>query len=1555
MMPVHCDGLTVSVRSSVFPNHAGSFQVPIGSTVLEILESCRIDSELWSGVTFEIDGYVVPREAWASCRPKPGHILTVSIVPQGPDFGVDDLRTLGVIGVSLFGQILPSILGIGGVWGGVIRTITQLLGFYALFTFIKPPSQAGEVETYSITGTRNRFAQYAPIPRVYGRMRIFPPMCAVPITELYDGSRQRAKVLLCCGYKPLRLSEIKVGELDLADFISTESGVQSGILHYTETGWDDFDPPPTDPVELYSGARDVEERSIDRKLGYASTWTRQVIETQNGEYVGTYTRPHAEVASFTTQSDVTEIGVDLVFPQGLYRRSGESIRGERVDIECRYRPVGGGDTAWINVVPVWDPRIQNEAVDDFISDDTFARIAQLQEIIDTTVTVLHGIAGGQRLAAIGLKLWLRGQMGRVQFYLQTRLADEDLTGPQRMTLNDTYESIMRLSEELNNSADALDTNADNLGDFNDALSGLVLVLHAIDNYVTIQRYIAQGYGPDLNTLPRFWRWVINKWNLTRLFGAPPTGAFAIFNEAAFPGTYRRGFHWYVPPGRYEVQVRRVTPEVTDANVFNTVHLDRWRSFRNTPPVSAAMRERVALLALQMDASEKLNGQADQVNCIAEAPLYWHDGTEWRGPALVDDDGNTVSRNPAWIYCDILRGTATTEPISEDRLDLDTIRAFAAHCNEQGFTFDGVFDRQITEERAMQDVLSVAFASPHIRDGKFSVVWDRLQSLPVAVISPRNSRNLRASRTLEPRPQALRVRFLNADAGYVSDETTVYMDGYGVPGTEKAFRGLFNGGNDAIALPFTMTTIDAVIDTVLGGVVDAAEWMWNPETNAITRTDTNAWADGSLRFEVRARYMPAAPTRIETLDLVGVVDTQDVDSTHHTGLAHRHGRYALAVAKLRRDVYQVDQDWEQLVAERGDLVLLQHDVLLVGLGVGRITAITMDGDNVESITLDETITMEADKNYQVNVRTASGAVLTGAIVTDAGSHMTVTFFPTLDPGDEAVVLGDLVIWGESGRVSTECLVTRKSHKDELAATLELIEYQRAIHYSADFAIPEYDPNITIPPRTDLQRPAPPEILAIATDESVLVRDAYGELQSQIVLSLRHSNAVGIKPVVAMHAQYRMTSEGAIFYAPHAPYYVPAGTGAGTWISLPYVTEDLSRVAILGVQDRQRYDIRVRAVTSGGLVSDWTGVFGVEVIGKTTPPPDVKRVMLVSTELVWEYPSPPLDHDGFIVRVIYGADGTWESAQPVHDEVLRTTRFRIDSFNGGPRIFFIKAVDQGGIESLNAARVAFGMGDVIVENVLEEIDHRALGWPGTQRNMSVNSGDLVEDTGNGPGFYRGFGVHRGRDRFYLADVGAGATDTPFYTTVYPGCSYEFDVSVPEELDNSVSVQLDVDGDGSEWRVEYKLDNPQVFPLNLDAAMWPMNLNDPLWPAALDWGIYVGGISGLTHEDTMHVRISALPNNVQLVLTRCKVIMDAPDVIERFGDFEVADTGTVRLVLTKDFRAVKNVQVTLQHDAVAHPNARTVEVLDKDHVIGPSIAVYDAAHNRTTGIVDAVVQGW
>ena len=91
----------------------------------------------------------------------------------------------------------------------------------------------------------------------------------------------------------------------------------------------------------------------------------------------------------------------------------------------------------------------------------------------------------------------------------------------------------------------------------------------------------------------------------------------------------------------------------------------------------------------------------------------------------------------------------------------------------------------------------------------------------------------------------------------------------------------------------------------------------------------AGVTGIDNVSVQAIGIPL-PTKFEGLEVFGVTDA---------ALAWRHGRYWLAAARLRPETYTLGVDIEHLIAQRGDLVHVQHDVPLWGYGSGRITAVT----------------------------------------------------------------------------------------------------------------------------------------------------------------------------------------------------------------------------------------------------------------------------------------------------------------------------------------------------------------------------------------------------------------------------------------------------------------------------------------------------------------------------------------------------------------------------------------------------------------------------------------
>lgn len=107
------------------------------------------------------------------------------------------------------------------------------------------------------------------------------------------------------------------------------------------------------------------------------------------------------------------------------------------------------------------------------------------------------------------------------------------------------------------------------------------------------------------------------------------------------------------------------------------------------------------------------------------------------------------------------------------------------------------------------------------------------------------------------------------------------------------------------------------------------------------------------------YSEASATKFETIEFFGVTSADEV---------WKHGRYTIAVARLRPEVFELSTDIEHLACTRGDLVLVTHDVPQWGLSFGRVVELITDTDNnLLGLRFDEQVTMDAGEQYVVRVR------------------------------------------------------------------------------------------------------------------------------------------------------------------------------------------------------------------------------------------------------------------------------------------------------------------------------------------------------------------------------------------------------------------------------------------------------------------------------------------------------------------------------------------------------------------------------------------------------------
>jgi hypothetical protein len=465
---------------------------------------------------------------------------------------------------------------------------------------------------------------------------------------------------------------------------------------------------------------------------------------------------------------------------------------------------------------------------------------------------------------------------------------------------------------------------------------------------------------------------------------------------------RRGASVRVPRGRYDVRATRLTPELGKNNIAEDLYWTALRSIQDVDPIPDIGMSKIAL---RIKASDQLNGVVDQLSCLVEAQLRTWNGVAW-GTTPVE------TRNPASAYLDVLTGSATKRPIPESRIDMAGLGAWYDACEAAGREYRAVIDYRTTIFEALQEIAVAGRASFAMPDGKYGVVRDVLQTVPVQVFTPRNSWGFSFRKTFPDRIDGFKMPFVDETHDYQASEVTVLND-------------------------------------------DA-----DPLTASV----------------------------FETLTLPGITNPDQL---------WREGRYHLAVAKLRPELWTLNADPEHLVCQRGDLVEIMHDVLLVGLKSGRLTLVTLNASSqVTAVNLDEPVTMEIGKTYGLKFRRANGSLIHSAVTTVVGEDQgRLTLTPPLAAAS-APAVGDLFVFGEWGTETVQALVKGIFPGEDLSARLELVPAAPAVHDADTGPIPDYDPVITVPP--ELRTPPTPLIEALVSQGTLVSRAGASSIGSRITV-------------------------------------------------------------------------------------------------------------------------------------------------------------------------------------------------------------------------------------------------------------------------------------------------------------------------------------------------------------------------------------------------------------------------------------------------------------------------
>lgn len=431
------------------------------------------------------------------------------------------------------------------------------------------------------------------------------------------------------------------------------------------------------------------------------------------------------------------------------------------------------------------------------------------------------------------------------------------------------------------------------------------------------------------------------------------------------------------------------------------------------------------------------------------------------------------------------------------------------------------------------------------------------------------------------------------------------------------------------------------------------------------------------------------------------------------LAYWYGRRYFATALLQPETHTFKMDFEHMTFNRGDRITLVNDVILVGVGQGRIKELLVDDvDNptvVNGFVIDDEVEIPNSNNFGVRIRDNDGKKGFKYHLLETVEGVTDTFtFATPIPYTEAPTVESLCSFVEDGKELDLIITGIKPNKDQ-SATVSAINYAPE-RFNPLGEIPEFDSKITL--SKDFYQPEPPVLFDdIKTDESVMIKNSDGSLTSVAVIPLINRNENNIDVVLQVRRR-----------------------GSTEWYTPTMLKRDPTEVIVTGLEDGITYDfsIRYRRKTGLQLVSEPLTITNVKFIGGSTPPKKVSnfRVTVTNGLALFEWaPNDDIDISHYVIRYTASLeDVTWEGAQIAMDKITSTSITNI--IHKG--VYLIKAVDMLGNESEEASTI-ISTETGAFKNVVEELIQEPL-WEGVKENVEVGEDCIFIDNADlNSGYY------------------------------------------------------------------------------------------------------------------------------------------------------------------------------------------------------------------------------
>ncbi|ASR06694.1 hypothetical protein CHY08_05950 [Rhizobium leguminosarum bv. viciae] len=642
------------------------------------------------------------------------------------------------------------------------------------------------------------------------------------------------------------------------------------------------------------------------------------------------------------------------------------------------------------------------------------------------------------------------------------------------------------------------------------------------------------------------------------------------------------------------------------------------------------------------------------------------------------------------------------------------------------------------------------------------------------------------------------------------------------------------------------------------------------------------------------YTEANATKFEGLDFPGVVDKD---------LIWKHGRYHLAQLRLQRETYTLTTDFENLVCTRGDRVRVNHDTVLWGLGAGRVSQVSASPDTV---TIDDTFTMESGKTYSMRFRLEDGTSIVRQIIGADGEFRTFTL---VDSGD-LPMRGDLALFGENGFESVVLRVKGITAQADLSAKIELVDDAPQILLADNGDIPPFETGIA--PLVDYRAYAPRQL--------TYVEQIWTKASGQSMFRLSW-----VAPEVGSVSSYIVQ------------YAIKGSNNWNPSIVVSGVAFDLTGI------DAGAYDVRVRAVFANGQLSDWVTETMVAAIFANAPA-DVSgfRISIAGDAATLQWDDPQDETVSYYqIRFSPLISGvTWQTSSQLRNNVVGTN-IQVSAMVG---TYLIKAVTYAGLDSPNPAIISTSVDPLTAFNAVEAVQD-APDFLGVKTDVAVTSGQLrlenIGDVFDLPDF---FGV----PDYFLAGGGFP-----------PEGVYEFEniVDLGSTYTSRVSAEILAFGELTSEDAFYRVDwfETADFFGSASQSLWDVTVeisttNDdpggtPVWS---DWSeLIAADISARGYR--FRALLQSLQFDVTPVVTGLAVTVDMPDRVLAENDL-VVGTGGLTINFTPPYFALSGVSISAQ--GLQTGDYYQITAKDAD---GFTIIFRNAAGAAVTRTFDYVAKGY